>query len=502
MTLNNKNRSRIIELLILILILSIGFAIRLADLDDPPLDFHGTRQLRSMILARDFYLRSQPDADAETVALSGDLSALESYEPPIMERILAAVYRLIGREDWRLGRIFSALFWTAGAFFVWLSSRRLNENGGGFGAVLMMLFFPMSVIMSRSIQPDPWMCAWIMAAVWAALRWSEEDSARWMTLTAFFGAAAILVKAFAAFFIAGLMVGVFFARFGKSSIGKNILCCVAVGLGALAPSLVYYAVFMPGRSGDFVSFWMCSLGGMIFDSGFYADWLAMLKGLITLPMIVAALLGLTLLPRSKAAPVAGLWFGYLAYGLTVPYQITTHEYYSLMIYPLTAVSTAPLLGLVWRTARNYGRTRMAAMAVILGTAAFYGGYVAIGKLRAVDYALEPASWTRAGAAIPTDGRVIGLTGDYGMRLNYYGWRRLDENWPTAGDERLFRLAGRDAANTDALFDALTADMDYFFVSALGELAAQPGLADRLSARKILIEGNGFTVYDLRETVEE
>ena len=89
-----------------------------------------------------------------------------------------------------------------------------------------------------------------------------------------------------------------------------------------------------------------------------------------------------------------------------------------------------------------------------------------------------------------------------MRLNYYGWRRLDESWPTSGDARLFQLAGRGTADPDALFDALTAETDYFFVSALGELTAQPDLADRLAAYKILTEGNGFVIYDLRETVEE
>lgn len=502
MTLNTKNRSRIIESLILIMILSVGFALRLADLDDPPLDFHGTRQLRSMILARGFYLRALPNADAETVALSAELTALESYEPPIMEHILASVYRLIGREDWRAGRVFSALFWTIGAVFVWLSARRLSGSAGAFGAILIPLFFPMSVIMSRSIQPDPWMCAWIMAAVWAALGWAESGSARAAVLTAFFGAAAILVKAFAAFFIAGLIAGVFFARVTKDSIGKTLVQCGAAGLGAVVPCLAYYLVFMSGRSGDFVSFWVASLGGMILDPGFYADWAAMLRGLITLPVVIAALLSLTLIPRSKAAPVAGLWFGYLAYGLTVPYQIATHEYYSLMIYPLAAVSIAPLIGLIRRDAGRQGCFRAAATAVIFGAASFYGGYVAVGKLRSTDYALEPPSWARAGAAIPADGRVIGLTGDYGMRLNYYGWRRLDENWPTAGDERLFQLAGRGAADMDALFDALTAETDYFFVSALGELAAQPGLADRLAACKILKEGNGFAIYDLREAVEE
>ena len=139
----NKIRvsERIRTIVGLILILSVGFALRLADFDDPPLDFHGTRQLRSLILARDFYVRSLPDADPALSALSRDLSALETYEPPILERVLASGYRMIGREDWRLGRVFSALFWTVAGFFVWLCARRLGARAGAWAALAVMFFF-------------------------------------------------------------------------------------------------------------------------------------------------------------------------------------------------------------------------------------------------------------------------------------------------------------------------------------------------------------------------
>ena len=73
-----------------------------------------------------------------------------------------------------------------------------------------------------------------------------------------------------------------------------------------------------------------------------------------------------------------------------------------------------------------------------------------------------------------------------MRLNYYGWRRLALSWRTAGDERLFSAAGRGGSEFEALFTALTAGQDYFFVSALNELAAQPELleAERSEERRV------------------
>lgn len=499
----NKIRvsERIRTIVGLILILSVGFALRLADFDDPPLDFHGTRQLRSLILARDFYVRSLPDADPTLSALSRDLSALETYEPPILERVLASGYRMIGCEDWRLGRVFSALFWTVAGFFVWLCARRLGARAGAWAALAVMFFFPMSVVMSRSIQPDPWMCAWITASIWAGLRWRENGRRRDAILTALFGGTATLIKAFAGFFIAGILLGVFAARLREDGFRARAIETVGVGLAAVAPSLIYAAALTPGRSGDFLSFWVVSLSGMILDPGFYADWLAMLKGLITLPAIFLSGLSLLSAERGKALVIGGAWAGYLAYGLTVPYQITTHEYYSMMIYPLCAISLAPLFELLWKKYGEGSRLRRCAAAAICCAGAFYGGYVAVGRLRAADYRLEPASWRRAGEAVPADASLIGLTGDYGMRLNYYGWRRLALSWRTAGDERLFSAAGRGESDFEALFTALTAGQDYFFVSALNELAAQPELLERLEGYEIAAEGNGYILYDLRRVKE-
>ena len=69
------------------------------------------------------------------------------------------------------------------------------------------------------------------------------------------------------------------------------------------------------------------------------------------------------------------------------------------------------------------------------------------------------------------------------------------------DERLFSVAGRGESDFEALFTALTAGQDYFFVSALNELAAQPKLLERLEGYEIAAEGNGYILYDLRRVKE-
>ncbi|HJS29813.1 MAG TPA: hypothetical protein VJ768_09335, partial [Anaerolineales bacterium] len=49
-------RTRLTLWVTLAVLYVVGLGVRLADLTDPPLDFHPTRQLRSAIIAREMYL--------------------------------------------------------------------------------------------------------------------------------------------------------------------------------------------------------------------------------------------------------------------------------------------------------------------------------------------------------------------------------------------------------------------------------------------------------------
>src|SRR5512147_561041 len=84
----------------------LGAVLRLIDLNDPPLDFHTSRQLRNSIVARDIYYQSLPDVDPQKQKLAASFAnAVGHYEPPITETIVAVTYRLIGHESYAIPRI-------------------------------------------------------------------------------------------------------------------------------------------------------------------------------------------------------------------------------------------------------------------------------------------------------------------------------------------------------------------------------------------------------------
>ncbi len=482
------------------LIILCGFAIRLYDLDDPPLDFHASRQLRSAIITRAFYYEALEGTSGPLAVRAAELAELERYEPPIMERVVAKMDQFFGREVFWTGRIFSSFFWALGGIFVFLICRQIASAATGLVSLLLYFFLPFSVIASRSFQPDPWMCAWVVFTAWLIIRWTDSGSWKAAALAGVAGGAAILIKAFAGFFVGAMLIGACLAAMERKNWQRWLFQAVVAGVLMVVPSLIYYLGLNPGRSSDFFSFWVVSLSGIIRTPRFYASWIAMLKGLTGLILPILAIWGAFLVERRPIrGMLIGWWVGYGLYGLVVPYQIMTHEYYSLILIPLIAVSISPLLKILIEKTVQSGRKTVVAVGLLLGLAAAYGGYASCGTLRGSDYRLEPVSWQRIGENLPEDEPFAALTADYGMRLIYYGWRMPALSWPDSSDQALFEMAGRTQEDFSSYFTAQTTGKSFFLVTAFGELEAQPELAEKLAGYPIYASGNGYTIFDLRES---
>lgn len=495
---SGKKLSRWAETVIVLMLMTVGFAVRLYDLTDPPLDFYSPRQLRSAIITRSFYYESLSNGDPTIIEQADKLAELERYEPPVMEWLVSKIDLLIGKEVFWTGRIFSAFFWALGGLFLYRICRRFVSSFAGIFSLLIYYFVPFSIIASRSFQPDPWMCFWVLASAWILCNWSEKET--WL-LAAFSGLVcgmALLVKVYAGFFVGCILLGIFFSVLNHQNWKRRTFQTILIGVIMMIPSAVYYLIFNPSRSGDFFSFWIISLSGLIRTSNFYADWIAMVKGLIGLALPLFGLWGVLFIRnREVKGMMIGWWLGYFFYGLFVPYQITTHEYYSLILIPLTAISVCSVSDAIFEKTRQSGKLALVCSLLLISMAASYGAYSACGFLRGTSYVLEPASWKKVGEAIPQNEPFIALTGDYGMRLIYYGWRQPSLTWPDAKDDSLFQLAGTPQVDFDTYFASQTKGMNYFVVTALGELDNQPDLRKRLESFPIYAAGNGYIIYDLR-----
>ena len=483
------------QIFLLALIFLLGLGIRLYDLKDPPLDFHPVRQLRSALIARSVYFNLNPAADPALRQVATDTSSLEIYEPPILEQIVGLTYRLIGSEQVWVSRIYTSICWLIGGLALFGLARRYFS----FTTILVGLgfyfFLPFSVIASRSFQPDPWMVMWVLLFAYALDRWQTAPSWKWAVISGVLGGIAVLVKVFAFFYVGGMLAAVFLVTPGWRRFWRSRQVWLMAGL-VVIPAAVYYLFILQDRSSGFFSFWTLRLGKMIFTTSFYADWLAMVGGLMGLTIFMAALVGVFLTPARLKPLLIGFWIGYAAFGLFSPFQYTTHEYYHLGLVPLVALSIMPLLEVVFHHMAQQPRLwRWLAIGVFL----FYAGYllyVARSQMYVRNYNSEATAWRKMGEAIPLNRSIIALTGDYGMRLRYFGWRTPSAYWPAASDLNLSTLSGNSAIDYADYFKQATTGKEFFLVTAFTELDAQPKLKEILSGYPIYEQGDGFVMYDL------
>ena len=498
---------------LLILLLALGGLLRLLDLTDPPLDFHSTRQLRNSIIARGIYYDLLPNADPSTRALADSIARVPArYEPPVTETLAAVTYLVTGGENIAIPRLYGTIFWLLAGLCLYDLARRITDSHiAGLLSLAYFLILPFAVQASRSFQPDPLMTASAFIGIYFLYRWSEEfgvqehapassngkpsDSIKrtWkfaILASAFIGFA-VFVKIFIGFIAGAAAVAiVLFTLKGKFWRSPQVWAMAAI---MVLPAFLFYFVNHPGSSSEYVTNWSLDMLKLITSTDFYSKWLAFLGSLFGLTIIFLSIAGTLLAAPRGRALLIGLWMGYLLYGLSVPFQMYTHSYYHIQLTPIIALGLAPLVETV--ASRMVGEKRIWQTALVALTVAVVGyeSWVARSTLIAEDFRTEPAYWQKVGEAIPANADVIALTQDYGYRLMYYGWRRVD-TWPLASG--LAEVRGN-TINAEKTFAEFAADKDYFLVTSFNQLDKQPDLKKILDGYPIAAQGDGFVLYDLK-----
>jgi len=199
--------------------------------------------------------------------------------------------------------------------------------------------------------------------------------------------------------------------------------------------------------------------------------------------------------------VIGLLLGYFAYGLTLSYHISTHDYYHLPLIPVVAVGLAAGAGTLFN---NLKGTKWLVYPVLVGIILF--GVVTSAwdvrvQLKRVDYRSEITFWEKLGEKVGAGASVVGLTHDYGYRLAYWGWI-TSTNWMTSGDFNYRALDGQEF-DMVTLFEEETAGKDFFVVTLLSELESQPHLKKLLYENyPALEETDEYLVFDIRNRLKK
>lgn len=491
------------------LLFLLGFGLRIYDITDEPIEFHPTRQLRGAIIARGMYYEMDPDAEPELRAKA--IAFAEStgqYEPPLLERLVAITYLAVGGEYNWISRLYTSIFWLIGGLAIFLLSLWVIRTPGNaeenikpaalFASALLALAYylilPFAVQASRSFQPDPGMVMWIALFMYAIYRWSEKPAWSWAIAAGLFAGIGVLTKAVAAYTVAGAAISMVLFTLGWKKSWRNLQVWVMAILMIL-PSAVYYAG-RGGRASEYFTTWTLALSHLLLDPAFYMRWFNLVQNLMGLGFLLLALVGLLIAKPRIRVLMIGLWAGYLAYGLTLPYQMYTHSYYHLQLVPIIAVSMIPGFEAVLTKVYQQKRGWQAAFVVIAIAGITFMSWNAILPQYSENHRNEPAYWKEISAQLPDDGKIIALTQDYGYRLMYYGWKKV-QLWPTRGEKKLMGMRNSDK-KLDSYFEKKTGGISYFLITSFKQFNDQPELKKFLYDNyPILAEGQGYIIFDLR-----
>lgn len=488
----------------LIVLLALGGLLRLIDITDPPLDFHASRQLRNSIVARDIYYSLLPSATSEQRELASSFArSVGKYEPPVIESIVAYTYLITG-ENIAAARAWETLFWLVAGIALFDLMRRVTSPWAALLALAYYLVLPFSVQASRSFQPDPLMTSAFVIGIYFLYRWSESYSSfplgerlgtrgwRWAILAGVFLGLAAFVKIVIVFFVGSAAIAMVLFTLKKDFWkSKQVWGMAAI---MVIPALIYYVFLNQSRSTEYFFAWTVALINLVTSTDFYTKWLAFLGSLFGLTIILLSIGGaLIARPRMRWLLIS-LWIGYLLYGLTLPFQMYTHSYYHIQLIPIIVLGLAVVLNPLIESVAAQGGVGRAGFVALIVAVIGYQAYVARSVLAAEDFHHEPAFWSEVGDVVPVDANVIALTQDYGYRLMMYGWRKVNL-WPLATG--LSEARNPDKNNAEK-FAELTDGMDYFLVTAFGQLDKQPGVKNILEQFPIAAQGDGYVLYDLRK----
>jgi len=486
---------------LLVLLLVGGAAFRLYDLTDPPLDFHPTRQVRSLIIARGMYLQQLPDVPEQQREYAvRQWRAQDVIEPPIMESLVAFTYRLSGAEIVWAGRAFSIIFWMLGGLGLWLLGRRLIHVDVGLLALMLYLGWPYAILASRSFQPDPLMTAAIIWALWGAAEWQTRPAWGRAVLAGLLAGLALLIKWTAVFFIAGGWLGLLLADGGLRRLWRDRQLWVIGGLAVL-PGLIYAlysAMVLNSLQGQlslrfFPQMWL--------DAAFYLRWWTRLNAVLNLPWLVLMIAGIFSLSAGRARSLLLGWaVGYGVYAFIFSYYVSTHDYYHLPLIPLAALGAgSALAGLLSILQVHAGWRRGMA---VLGLAFIFlaEGWSARTLLKRQDFRPVVEQIQSIAAHFSPEDSLVSLAPDYSLPLVYWGWLNTT-HWFGVGDFALREAAGQ-KMDFEEYFQNQTRGRDYFLVTDFEELARQPQLEMELKNHyPLVLEGPDFRVYDLRQRKE-
>jgi len=338
--------------ILLIVILSSAFIVRLYRIDNPIADWHSWRQADTSAVSRNFIQNGFDILYPKYYDISNIQSGKDNpqgyrfVEFPLYNILQGGLFKMFGfltLETW--GRLVSIIASTISTFLIYsLITTYSKKEIGLFGAFFYALM-PYNIYYGRTILPDTTMVASILAGIYFFARWSEASfKVQISSLKIFIPFFAILFTAFAfllkpyALFYTIPMVYIVYKKMGFKFFMRWELYVFAVL--SLLPFLSWRHWISQFPEGVPANLWLLNGNGIRFRPAFFR-WILyerLTKLILGFAGIVLPLLGLIQLKKEKDI---GFFLSFAVASILYVVIFATgnvqHDYYQIMIMPTVAI---------------------------------------------------------------------------------------------------------------------------------------------------------------------
>lgn len=335
------------EHILLLIILSLSFLLRLYRFDGPVADWHSWRQADTSAVSRNFVKFGFDLLHPRFDDLSNVPSGIDNpmgyrfVEFPIYNALQASLFKTVGIltiEEW--GRLVTIVLSTLSSLLLYLL---VKKHAGVVPALFTSFFFsflPYNIYYGRVILPDPSMVFASLTGIYFFDLWTEKKEKHkyyFLLLSAIFTAVAFLIKPYALFFVLPI-VYLAWKTFGLKLFAKWQLWLFL--LFTITPLVLWRWWMMQYPEGIPVSAWLFNGNGIRFRPSFFR-WILferitkLISGYFG---IILLFLGLVSIRRYRNY----LFFlSYLLSSVLYTVVIATgnvqHDYYQILVMPTVAI---------------------------------------------------------------------------------------------------------------------------------------------------------------------
>ena len=325
--------------LIIQAILVIGLLIRIWSIDLPLLEFYPTRQVHTAEITRNLY-KEGFKLFRPSVHFYGPGEGLVLLEFPIYNLTVSLFYFITGNVNEYYGRLLSIFGWGISAIFLYKLTLRYTSILASLVSTFIYTFSPLSVLISRSFQPDQWMLTFSIASIYFMNEWLIKEKRLFFLLSSVCISISLLLKIQSVIYI---FLPIIYLISNKMIKRKNIILNASCFIVALLPSIIWYVYAFSLKQRNLAVEGMFTISNwfrpeLFLNPKYYSNIFGFEYNLVLLPIgIFLLIIGLVSKLKKRQFLLYAWLAGVILYFIVLNRQNMVHEYYHLPFIPIAAI---------------------------------------------------------------------------------------------------------------------------------------------------------------------